>query len=143
MHELSSGTEHCVRNSLNTFSEMPSFSDPCFCLSHNKYSHFLFQKNILVKSQYLESAYTTLNGGLLLLLPLFLSTSYLSDYSLLTHNHLSKTHTFSFIQSTVAARTPPLWAVRRRGDLRHLEGTPGEAPDQQVTHRWAQGSHKA
>lgn len=37
-------------------------------------------------------------------------------------------------ESTVAARTPPLWAVRRRGDLQRLEGTPGEAPDQQVTH---------
>lgn len=61
----------------------------------------------------------------------------------LSHDHLSETHAFAFIQSTVAAQTPPLWAVRRRGDLQHLEGTPGEAPDQQVTHRWAEGSHKA
>lgn len=41
----------------------------------------------------------------------------------------------STTQSTAAARTPPLWAVKRRGGHRRRAGTPGEAPDQRLTRR--------
>lgn len=47
----------------------------------------------------------------------------------------------STTQSTAAARTPPLWAVKRRGGHRRRAGTPGEALDQRLTRRWAQESH--
>lgn len=144
MHELSSGTQRCVRNSLNTFSEMPPFSDPRFCLSHNKRSHFSFQKKCFSEiSIFGKCTHNPEQRVAFVVSIIYVYASYLPHYSVFTHNHLSEMHTFSFIQSTVAARTPPLWAVRRRGDLQHLEGTPGEALDQQVTHRWAQGSHKA
>lgn len=51
------------------------------------------------------------------------------------YRNLLQTQAFSVFQSTVAAQTPPLSAVRRREGPQRLGGTPGEARDPQVTHR--------
>lgn len=116
--------QNTVGNSLNRMRKTPPRSDPSLCLSSIKLPQFSFQKTLLCKSSQIART----DPNLTAVFYMHLTSTACSHTPLLTFPG-------SVFQSTVAAQTPPLSAVRRRGDPPPLGGTPGEAPDQQVTHR--------
>lgn len=151
MHELSCGTEHSVRNSLNRMGKMPSHSDSSLFVSGVRALHLFFSLSgkryntsavkprtcTRLKTQlfHARAFYSKRRKALLFVPP----PAKCDCFNCVWHRPLSHSPTLSAcpLQSTVAVQTLLLSGVRRRGDLQRLGGTPGKALDQQAAHRWA------
>lgn len=153
MHELSYGTEHSVRNSLNRMGKCHLTLTPLslflafvrsisFFLSGKCYNTSAVKPRTCtrLKTQLFHACafYSKRRKALLFVPP----PAKCDCFNCVWHRPLSHSPTLSAcpLQSTVAVQTLLLSGVRRRGDLQRLGGTPGEALDQQAAHRWAKKS---